>query len=165
MPNYLGEIFVTACVLAASVGPKLWLQHRSAQTDTEQLNRDVTSRLAAERFEFRIARGPSGSAIEAWRPDCRLMVWNGDRSRELRLVFQLAAAGYDPVLIGYRNEWRPYPAPARAVLERFAQDGAARIGIQLERPAVLALAQAGSCHAVQQALNGLNAHSSITGRR
>jgi len=93
------------------------------------------------------------------------MVWNGDRARELRLVFQLAAADYGPVLIGYRNEWRPYPAPARSVLERFAQDGAARLGIQLERPAVLALAQTGSCHAVRQALNGLIAHSSVTGGR
>lgn len=159
MPNWLDSAVIAALLVAASTGPKLWLQRYSTQVDTDRLNHDITRRLHALNFHATIDRDVPATAVRAWRNDCRLIARNGDRARELSVIFKLEAAKYGPVSIGYRNDWSPDPAPARAVLERFAQDGAARIGLHFGRPAVIALAQSGACKGVREALSGLVAHA------
>ncbi|HTH28872.1 MAG TPA: hypothetical protein VL918_10425 [Sphingobium sp.] len=159
MPGWLASGLVAAALVIASAGPKLWLQRRSAQVDTDRLNHDIMDRLKALGFSTTIDRNTPATAVRAWRKDCRLIARNGDRARELAVIFALEATQYGPVQFGYRGAWSADPAPARAVLERFAQDGAERIGFHVERPAVIALAYAGACKGIREALSGLQAHS------
>jgi hypothetical protein len=159
MPNWLASAAIAASLVAGSAGPKLWLQRYSAQVDADRLNADISRRLEVLDFRTAIDRDVPATAVRAWRKDCRLIARNGDRARELGVVFRLESTEFGPVAIGYRGAWSPDPAPARAVIERFAQDGAARIGIDFARPAVVALAQSGSCHGVREALSGLAAHA------
>lgn len=159
MPNLLDSALVAAFLVTASTGPKLWLQRYSTQVDTDRLNRDITDRLQALDFHAATDRDVPATAVRAWRGDCRLIARNGDRARELNVIFKLEAAEYGPVSVGYRSAWSSNPARTRAVLERFAQDGAARVGFQFGRPAVIALAQSGSCKGVRKALSGLVAHA------
>lgn len=159
MPNCLGNVLVAMSLIAASVGPKLWIQRHSAQVDTNRLNNDVNRRLTAANFETAIDNYVPATAVRARRADCRLIVRNGDRARELSEIFKREAAEYGPVVIGYRGDWTSRPARARSILERFAQDGAARIGFDFGRPAVLALAQSGRCVGVREALRGTIAYS------
>lgn len=146
-------------LLAATVGPKLWLEKRSVQADVERLNADVAGRLRAIGFRVSTPVVATGPAVSATRGACHLLVRNGDRARELGRVFELEAADYGPVAIGYRGVWRTRPAGARSVLERLAQDGAARVGLFFERPAVLALAHGEDCEDVRDALAGIRVHA------
>lgn len=161
MPNWPGKALVAALLVVASVGPKLWLERRSAQVDADRLNNEIARRLEAANFSTAVDPQLSATAVRAWRPGCRLIVRNGDRVRELGAIFKLEAVEYGPVLIGYRDAWSAHPGIARAVLERFMQDGAARIGFDFGRPAVIALAQSGNCRGVREALAGLVAHASV----
>lgn len=164
MPNWLGSTLAAALLIAASIGPKLWLQRHSAQVDSERLNRDIMRRLELLNFRTVIDRDVPATAVRGYRGDCRLIARNGDRARELGVIFRLEAHKYGPVAIGYRHGWSPDPAPVRAVVERFAQDGAARIGFNVGRPAVIALANAGRCSDAKQALSNLVAYASISAR-
>ena len=161
MPNWLDSALAAALLVAVSTGPKLWLQRHSTQVDSERLNRDIAGRLEALGFHTVVDRDVPATAVRAFRDDCRLIARNGDRARELGVIFKLEADEYGPVAIGYRNVWSSDPAPVRAVIERFAQDGAARIGFNAGRPAVIALAQSGRCSGAEQALTDLVAHASI----
>lgn len=160
MPNWLDSTVAAALLVAVSTGPKLWLQRHSTQVDSERLNRDITRRLEALGFEAAVDRDVPATAVRAYRGDCRLIARNGDRARELGIIFKLEADEYGPVAIGYRNAWSSDAAPIRAVIERFAQDGAARVGFHVGRPAVIALTQSGPCDGAKQALSGLVAHAS-----
>ena len=161
MPNWLGKALVAAFLVMASIGPKLWLERRSAQVDADRLNEEIVRRLEAANFHAAVDPELSATAVRAWRPDCHLIVRNGDRSRELGAIFKLEAMKYGPVMIGYRDAWSAHPTMARAVLERFMQDGAARLGFDFGRPAVVALAQSGTCRGVKEVLAGLVAHASV----
>lgn len=164
MQNWLGSTLAAVLLIAASIGPKLWLQRHSAQIDSERLNRDIMHRLKVLNFRAVVDRDVPATAVRAYRDDCRLIARNGDRARELGVIFRLEAHQYGPVSIGYRHGWSTDPAPVRAVVERFAQDGAARVGFNLGRPAVIALAQVGRCNDVRRALGKLVAHASISAR-
>jgi len=148
---------VLAAVLLAtlSVSPKIWIQRHAAQVDTDRLNRDIVRRLTANGFRTSIDRNLSVPAVRAWRAECRLLVRNGDRARELLEIFSQEGAGYGALAIGYRGSWSMRPAGARTVLERFAQNGMARVGVDFERPAVIALSQSGGCPGVRDALGGI----------
>jgi len=161
MPKWLVSALAAASLIAASAGLKLWLQRYSTQIDVDRLNTDIIHRLKALNFATAIDPDGPATAVRAWRKDCRLIVRNGDRARELSVIFKREAVEYGPVIMGYRDVWAPHPPPARAIVERFAQNGAARIGINFGRPAVIALALSGSCKSVKEALNGLVAHASI----
>lgn len=162
MSPYLGSGLVAVALIVASVGPKLWIQRHSAQVDVDRLDGEISRRLESVGFRTWVDRKASGAAVHAWRGDCRLIARNGDRARELEGIFRLEAADYGPVAIGYRNFWSPHPASARAVAERFVQDGAARLGVDFGRPAVIALAQSGPCPGVREVLSHLAAHSATT---
>lgn len=162
MSLYLGKVTTAALLVAASVTPKLWIERRSTQVDVDRLDEEIGRRLKAASFRISIDRSPAVPAIRASRPDCRLILWNGDRARELSVIFKRSALDYGPVLIGYRGHWSPDPARGRAVLERFAQDGAARVGIHFGRPAVIALARSGPCRGLPKLLDGLTVHSAVS---
>lgn len=162
MPSYPVRIIALILLIVASIGPKLWLQRRAAQVDMDRLDREMRQRLEAANFQVTIDEHLAAAAVRAERQDCRLIVRNGDRARELGAIFRLEASRYGPVMIGYRNHWSSRPAGARAVMERFAQDGAARLGVQFARPAVIAMARSGPCSGVQQLFRDLLAHSTVT---
>jgi hypothetical protein len=160
VPNYPVSLLAAGLLVAASVGPKLWLQRTSAQVDADRLNGEIGDRLRAAGFQTSIDRSVSVAAVRAARADCHVLARNGDRARELGAVFRLESKAYGPVQIGYRGDWAPHPAGARSVVERFVQDGAARIGYDVGRPAVIAIASSGLCRGLRQALGGLTAHAS-----
>ena len=159
MPKWPASALVAAALVAASAGLKLWIQRYSAQVDVNRLNGDITRRLQALNFDASIDRNVPATAVRARRKDCRIIARNGDRARELSVIFKLEAVEYGPAIIGYRNIWASQPPPARAIFERFAQDGAARLGLNFGRPAVIALAQAGRCNGVKEALSDVVAHA------
>lgn len=159
MPNWLGSVLVAATLAALSVSPKLWLQRHSAQVDGNRLNQDIAARLAAGGFQVALDPDLSVPAIRGMRGNCRIVVRNGDRDRELQGIFDLEEPGYGPVVIGYRHRWARHPAAAGAVMERFAQDGLARVGIKVARPAVIALAATGPCAGTRAMLDGIEAHA------
>lgn len=161
MPNWLGSVVVAGLLVAGSTGPKLWLQRYAAHADADRLNADMRGRLEALGFATALDAATPATAVLAWRDDCRLVARNGDRARELGVVFAMEAAEYGPVAIGYRGHWSRHPAGARAVMERFAQDGARRIGFDIERPAVVALARSGRCDGVRRALSRLTVHATL----
>ena len=148
-------------LLAATIGPKLWLQQRSAQVDEKHLGLDLGRRLHATGFAIAVEHFAPGPAIFATRGACRLLIRNGDRARELGTLFRMEGAAMGPVLIGYRGHWSPRPARSRAVIERLAQDSAARIGIFFDRPAVLALAQGRHCPDVRPLLDPITVRASL----
>ncbi|WP_019833294.1 hypothetical protein [Sphingomonas sp. PR090111-T3T-6A] len=159
MPNWLGNALLATALVVMSVSPKIWLQRHSAQVDGERLNGDIADRLTAIGFRVTLDRDLSVPAVRAERADCRLVARNGDRGRELHDLFNLEQGGHSPVYFGYRGKWAPHPAGARAVLERFGQNGLARVGIDMARPAVIALAAAGPCAGTREALATLHAHA------
>ncbi len=161
MSNGLGNVLMAALLVTLSVSPKIWLQRHSAEVDTDRLNLDIAHRLTAIGFRASIDRSLSVPAVRAVHADCRVLARNGDRARELREIFALESFGDGALAIGYRGKWTARPAGARAVLERFAQNGMARVGFDFDRPAVIALAQSGSCPGVQKALNNIPARASL----
>lgn len=161
MSNGLGNVLTAALLVAVSVSPKIWLQRHSAEVDADRLNLDIAHRLTAIGFQASIDRSLSVPAVRAARAGCRVLARNGDRERELRDVFALEGSGYGALAIGYRGTWTARPAGARAVLERFAQNGMARVGFDFARPAVIALAQSGSCPGVREALSAIAARASL----
>lgn len=163
MPNWLGSALLATTLAMLSVSPKLWLQRHSAQVDSERLNGDIADRLTAMGFRVALDRDLSVPAVRAVRADCRLIARNGDRARELHALFNLERGDYGAVHFGYRGQWTAHPAGVRAVLERFGQNGLARVGIDLARPAVIALAATGPCAPTLEALSQLKAHAFRSG--
>lgn len=159
MPNWLGSALLAAALTGLSVSPKIWLQRHSAQVDDARLDDDIAGRLMATGFRVTLDRDLSVPAVRAERADCRLIARNGDRGRELHDLFNLEQGDHGPVYFGYRGKWAPHPAGIRAVLERFGQNGLARVGIDETRPAVIALATTGPCVGTREALAELRAHA------
>lgn len=164
LPPLAASATAIALLLAATVGPKIWLQQRSAQIDEDQLLAEVSGRLDGMGFTLRAEHSTAGPLIKAVRGPCLLSVRNGDRARELGTLYRIEGAGIGPVLIGYRGEWTPDPAPARAVIERFTQNNATRVGLPFARPAVVAVAKSAQCGRILEHLNGIMARSYLTPR-
>jgi len=142
-------------LLLATIVPKLMLGWSLAKADDAQLATTISGRLREAEFTTRITPTPDGLIVLAVRNSCRLQVRNGDQARVLRTVFQQAAVGYDPIQYGYRAHWGPSPASARSLMERAVQNRLAVLGMRVERPAVIALAEAGDCRGVKKQLDGL----------
>jgi hypothetical protein len=159
VPNWLGNVLLASSLAALSISPKIWLQRHSAQVDSERLNADISDRLAGIGFHVALDRDLSVTAVRAVRADCRLIARNGDRARELHDIFNIERSDYGPVRFGYRGQWTAHPAGVRAVLERFGQNGLARVGIDVARPAVIALAAAGPCAGASEALSRIEAYA------
>jgi hypothetical protein len=126
-----------------------------AVADDDQLAAAISGRLRETKFTTKISQTQDGLIVLAVRRSCRLQIRNGDQARVLRTLFQQAAVGYDPIQYGYRSHWGPSPAGARSLVERAVQDRLAALGVRIERPAVIALAEAGDCRGVARQLDGL----------
>ena len=148
-------------LLIATVAPKLWLQQRSTHVDEYHLSRDIAATLRARGFSIDMESFAPGPAVAATLGPCRLLIRNGDRARELGTLFEMEGAAVGPLTIGYRGVWKPGPAAARAIVERFTQDSAARLGFFFARPAVLAVAQSPRCPELRHLLDSISAHSAL----
>jgi hypothetical protein len=159
----LASPLLVALLAAATLAPKLWLERRSAHIDIARLDADVATRLQASGFRTAIDLETPGTAVRAWRRDCRVFVRNGDRARELASVFRLDATAYGPVFYGHWDKWSTRLPPWPSIVERHAQEAAKRIGISFARPPVLAMARSSQCAFPGTALAGLEAYATLRG--
>lgn len=162
LPRAIANPAAIMALLIATVAPKLWLQQRSTDVDERHLSRDIAATFRARGFAIEVEHFAPGPAIAATQGPCRLLIRNGDRARELGTLFEMEGANVGPVSIGYRGVWKPGPAAARAIVERFAQNNAARLGFFFARPAVLAVAQSSRCPDMRHLLDPISAHSART---
>jgi hypothetical protein len=142
-------------LLLVTMGPKLVLGWQLGEADDHRLAASISERLSAGGFATRMAHFDQGEVVIARRDDCRLQVRNGDQARVLRSVFGEDAAGYGPLQYGYRSRWARSPASVRSVVERAVQNRLVILDVPIERPAVIALAEAGDCRGVTNQLDGL----------
>lgn len=147
--------------LLLTLVPKIWIESRSAQVDVGRLDADVAARLRTLGLRAVIVPWSPDPIVMAKSDHCDVLVRNGDRARELTSLFRLEMAYLGPVEIGYRGVWTAHPAASRSVLERLAQDAAMRVGLRVDRPAVLALAHSGRCPDLKMTLRGLTVHSML----
>lgn len=161
----LASALLVALLVAVTLAPKMWLEGRSAHIDIARLDADISARMQASGFRTAIDLETPGTAVRGRRGDCRIIVRNADRARELASVFRLDAAGYGQVLYGYRGEWGTRLPSWPSLAPRFVQEAAKRVGVDVSRPAVLAVALSRRCAVSGKTFAGLTAYAAVRGPR
>lgn len=129
--------------------------------DETRLTADLVSELQNGAFRVHTSSYALSPAVTGTRGPCRLIVRNGENSAQLGDVFRLQARGFGPLMFGYRGRWvldgsndfRAFVDGFMSGVEGFSQRHLAQLNIRRSRPAVLALAQSGSCRGTQLLLN------------
>jgi hypothetical protein len=144
-----------ALLLALSLTGKFLVGYEHGPNDNQRLANEVQRRLTAAGFATSIERRPNGFEVRGVRGSCRLMTRDGDTWPMMSVVFQQRARPYGPLQYVYRGIARMKPPRIRPTIDRVTRHILHAIGIDVARPALLAVAARPACGAIERLFDGV----------
>jgi hypothetical protein len=147
-----------ALLLIVSLTGKYVVSHHRGRKDDQALANALRQRLSTAGFTTSIERRVTGLVVHGVRASCRLTVRDGEGWPALSLLFQERARPYGPLQYVYRGQASAKPPRMRPIFDRTVHHILGATGLEMARPALLALAATPGCGAAER----LFAHVSVS---
>jgi hypothetical protein len=144
-----------ALLLVASLTGKFVVGYERGANDDQGLTDEVERRLTVAGFTTSIEHRPSGLVVHGVRGRCRLIARDGDTWPMMSVIFQQRARPYGPLHYVYRGNASVKPPRIRPTIDRAIRHLLRAIGTEVGRPALLAVAAAPSCGAIERLFDGV----------
>lgn len=143
-------------LLALSLGLKWQVASGARAIDEPGFARTVAARLTGAGYGARIMLRFGAPVVVASKGDCHLLIRHALRIAHRARTYEQVAKPYGGLSYRWSGAWTDQPPVAQLTVRTLMQEQLARLGVDTERPALVAVAATPRCRAVLPSVDGLS---------
>ena len=135
-------------LLVLSLAIKWQVASGARAIDEKGFARTVAARLENAGYETRIMLRFGAPVVVATKGNCRLLIRHALRIAHRARTYEQVAKPYGGLSYRWSGAWTEEPPVAQLTVRTLLQEQLARLGVDTERPALVAVAATARCRAV-----------------
>lgn len=140
-------------LLALSLGLKWQVASGARAIDEPGFARSVAARLESAGYEARIVLRFGAPVVVASKGNCRILIRHALRIAHRARTYEQVAKPYGGLSYRWSGAWTDEPPVAQLTVRTLLQEQLARLGVDTERPALVAVAATPRCRASLPEMN------------
>lgn len=145
----------TLALLALSLALKWQVASGARAIDEPAFARTVAARLDDAGYDARIMLRFSAPVVVATKGECSVLIRHALRIAHRARTYEQVAKPYGGLSYRWSGAWTEEPPVAQLTVRTLMQEQLARLGVDTERPALVAVAATPRCRGLLPGLDGL----------